>query len=89
VQTADIGELTKVSDKQSPKHPDDINITVTTYEQRCYNIRSWMKTMKKDVLVKIKGTRDRTGTPHHWKWAAGTSRVGFTNTEGFKETIIK
>jgi len=41
------------------------------------------------MLVKIKGTRDRTGTPQHWKWAARTSRVGFTNTEGFKETITK
>jgi hypothetical protein len=41
------------------------------------------------MLVKIKGTRDRTGTPHHWKWVAGTSRVSFINTEGFKDTIIK
>jgi len=41
------------------------------------------------MLVKIKGTRDRNGTPQHWKWAGGTSRVGFTNTEGFKESITK
>jgi hypothetical protein len=41
------------------------------------------------MLVELKGIRDRTGTPQHLKWAAGTSRVGFTNIEGFKESITK
>jgi len=37
------------------------------------------------MMVKIKGTRGRIGTPQHWEWVAGTSRVGFTSTEGFRE----
>jgi len=35
------------------------------------------------MLVKIKGMRGRIGTPQHWNWVAGTSRVSFTSAEGF------
>lgn len=72
-----------------PQHPDAINITlspyINTYEQKYYNIRSWLTTRKEDRLMKIKGIRDKIGRPQQWKWAAGTLRIGFTNTGGCKE----
>jgi hypothetical protein len=81
-QTADIGESTVVSDKQSlPQHSDgDMNTTVSaiqnTSEERRYIIRSWLTHGKEDTLSEEK--RDLG----HLKREPGTMTLCFINIEG-------